>query len=376
MAIGTAAAIVGSAAIGAVASSRAAKKGADAAENAAAVQAEATREATQLQREIFEQTRADAAPYRAAGGAALSRLASAFGLVPTTRQVEVARAAGPTRGTGLERVESFEDAVLAAGGTPAMAAAILPQNRAAFLAYSPERRRQALETMHWPSVGVYDQLGPVKRQPAAEAPLTSPATEPLPQYADITTLEPRGPDPLEHSQQQVAQIAAGFTKSPGYDFRLKEGESRLLNAARARGMSLSGGALKEVQRFGEGLAADEFSSFMSRGLAAFGDYNNRLAALAGVGQTAAQAGQVAGQNFANSTGNILMQGGANQANARLAGGAIQAGAIGNIGNIAQNAVGNYQLAQLLSQGQVGGAAITGTAGPSRLAGGNPQFMPF
>ena len=71
MAIGTAAAILGSAALGAVASRGAAKTQASAADRAA-----------ELQRSQFEQTREDQAPYRQAGYNALAEMQRTAGNVP------------------------------------------------------------------------------------------------------------------------------------------------------------------------------------------------------------------------------------------------------------------------------------------------------
>lgn len=60
-----------------------AKKGADASEKAADQQAQAAREALALQQRMFEQTRADLAPYREQGGQGLTALTALLGL-PTS----------------------------------------------------------------------------------------------------------------------------------------------------------------------------------------------------------------------------------------------------------------------------------------------------
>jgi hypothetical protein len=83
-----------------------------------------------------------------------------------------------------------------------------------------------------------------------------------------------------------------FTTSPGYDFRLSEGVKAAERSASARGLLKSGAAMKGIQRYGEGLAAAEY-----------GDWWNRNAGLAGVGQQATgsttQAGQFATSNINN-----------------------------------------------------------------------------
>ena len=69
---------------------------------------------------------------------------------------------------------------------------------------------------------------------------------------------------------------SAFYKSPGYDFRFQEGVRAIDRSASAKGMLMSGGLQRELVRYGQGVASSEF-----------GNYANRLASLAGVGQTAA-----------------------------------------------------------------------------------------
>jgi hypothetical protein len=82
MAIGTAAAILGSAALGAAASRSASKTQSSAAAQAADVQKQVADQQTALQREMFERTREDQAPYRQAGYNALAEMQRTAGNVP------------------------------------------------------------------------------------------------------------------------------------------------------------------------------------------------------------------------------------------------------------------------------------------------------
>ena len=82
MAIGTAAAILGSAALGAAASRSASKTQSSAAAQAADVQKQVADQQTALQREMFERTREDQAPYRTAGYNALAEMQRTAGNVP------------------------------------------------------------------------------------------------------------------------------------------------------------------------------------------------------------------------------------------------------------------------------------------------------
>jgi hypothetical protein len=81
---------------------------------------------------------------------------------------------------------------------------------------------------------------------------------------------------------------SAFTASPGYQFRYNEGLRAIDRGAAARGLLGSGAAVKAEQRYGEGLAASEF-----------GDWWNRLAGVAGMGQSATAGTAAAGANAAN-----------------------------------------------------------------------------
>lgn len=91
---------------------------------------------------------------------------------------------------------------------------------------------------------------------------------------------------------------------PSYSFRLGEGMKALDRQAAARGGLISGGALKAAQRYGQDFASQEF-----------GNAYNRLAGLAGVGQTATNAMGANAANFGANAGNTMMAG----ANARASG---------------------------------------------------------
>lgn len=63
---------------------------------------------------------------------------------------------------------------------------------------------------------------------------------------------------------------SGFQADPGYQFRQEQGEQAINRAAAARGGRLSGRTLKELGRFNQGLASQEYQNFANRGLAARG----------------------------------------------------------------------------------------------------------
>ena len=113
-------------------------------------------------------------------------------------------------------------------------------------------------------------------------------------------------------------------QSPGYQFRLSQGQNSIQNLLASRGGLKSGGAMKALEQFAQGTASQEF-----------GNQVGYLQGLAGMGQNAAtsmgNAELFAGSNMANaSQQGILGQGMAN-ANRDAQMGNIIGGGMGQIG---------------------------------------------
>jgi len=105
-----------------------------------------------------------------------------------------------------------------------------------------------------------------------------------------------------------------FKQTPGYQFAFNEGQRALESSAAAQGGLFSGKAGKALTKYGQDYADTEY-----------GTHLNRLAGLAGVGQTATnQIGQF-GQSAATNAGNALQ----NAASARASGVQGSAQAWGN-----------------------------------------------
>lgn len=129
-----------------------------------------------------------------------------------------------------------------------------------------------------------------------------------------------------------------YTADPGYAFRLSEGNKALEASAAARGGVLSGGTLKALARYSQDAASQEYGAAYNRWSQNTTDRYNRLAAIAGVGQTATNSGIAAGANNqaaqAASTqaiaNNTLAAGNARASQYVATGNAI-GGAAGNIG---------------------------------------------
>lgn len=115
------------------------------------------------------------------------------------------------------------------------------------------------------------------------------------QREDFTPWREAGQRGLSRLEQLVN---VPFEESPGYNFRFNEGVRALDRAAAARGMLGSGARLRALQRYGQGIASDEYANYM-----------NRLAALAGIGQTATAQGAAAAVPLAQSALQAGMQAG-------------------------------------------------------------------
>ncbi len=140
---------------------------------------------------------------------------------------------------------------------------------------------------------------------------------------------------------------------PGFQFRLQQGQQALENSAAARGGLLSGGTAKALERYAQDYSSNEYQNVFNRSLTDYQQaYNqfqqsqanqfNRLAAIAGIGQTSAGQLNSASAAAAQNTGNILLGSGAQigsdlmaAGNARASGYLNQANALnGTLGNLA------------------------------------------
>ena len=117
-----------------------------------------------------------------------------------------------------------------------------------------------------------------------------------------------------------------FEASPGYQFRLEEGQKALERSAAAKGTLLSGGTLKAATRYGQDYATNDYDNFLRR-------YYNRLTpyqSLAGVGQTAV------GQSYENQPN--YMTWAAQQGNAAVQAGNAKAQGYANMSNAFTGAI--------------------------------------
>lgn len=147
------------------------------------------------------------------------------------------------------------------------------------------------------------------------------------------------PGSSEYDPATFGELNRNFTpedflagKDPGYEFRMAEGQKALERSAAARGGLFSGRAMKDISRFGQDYASNEFANAFNRfEINRTGKYN-RYAGLAGLGQTSA--GQIAnlGAQYAGSNADILIGGATSAAASRASGANALAGGIaGGVG---------------------------------------------
>jgi len=132
-----------------------------------------------------------------------------------------------------------------------------------------------------------------------------------------------------------------FQADPGYQFRMSEGLKALERSASARGLLQSGGTLKDITRFGQDAASQEYQNAFQRYLTQREAAMEPYRYLTGIGQAAA-AGQAAnvGEGM-TALGNIKSAGIMGQANAFT-------NTLSNISGLATDAAdayGQYQAAQ-------------------------------
>lgn len=143
---------------------------------------------------------------------------------------------------------------------------------------------------------------------------------------------------------------ATYRNDPGYQFGLEEGVRTADRSAAAAGTLNSGGTLKALTRYGQGYA-DQFG--YQRVKADQNDRWNRLAGLAGVGQTATTATASLGANAAGQ----IQSGLNNVANSRLQQGNARASGYANMAQGMNNALSSVNSALTLNK-------VLGSANPS------------
>lgn len=115
-----------------------------------------------------------------------------------------------------------------------------------------------------------------------------------------------------------------FQKSPGYQFRLDQGKKALERSQASRGNLLSGGALKELEQYSQGIASDEYGSYL-----------NQLSSLFGAGQTASMNAAQIQAGGGGALANLTLAQNSGQQNQNFS------NIFGTVANVASMGIGNY-----------------------------------
>ena len=137
-----------------------------------------------------------------------------------------------------------------------------------------------------------------------------------------------GPDYVTAAYQNLPSQAGAMTqaeleKTPGYQFTLSQGLKSTQAANAAKGLGVSGAALKGAATYATGLADSTYANRFNEAQQSFTDYINlntaqqgnltnqfnRLNALTSTGENAAAQTGVQGTSLANAAGNYLSQSG-------------------------------------------------------------------
>lgn len=304
--------------IGAGASGDAAETQADAATAAAQLQYKASQEALALQKQMWEASQTQQQPWLEAGRAGLSGLLGGMGLGTLSQQTTTPVDPYATERTNYQTsVDQLKQRI----------------NQPGISLRERENLREEL-------LAAERRLEQLPRAPGAETNwAVTPGDATATGYGDL----------MKNFSQE------DFIKDPGYDFRMQEGMNALNQSAAAKGMPFGGAAAKAAIQYGQNLGSNEYSNAYNRFVQDQTNRYNKLASLAGLGQTTAQNLSASGSNYAANAGNILTNSASSQgdyltqaANARASGYVGGANAWGNaLSGIGNNLSSYYLLNQLL-----------------------------
>lgn len=259
---------------------------AKAAEKAAKVQAEAAEKALDLQKYMYDTSRTDMMPWLTAGSTALDELMFELGLAPASSGSSGGQQGGTGMASWLSGMEGSGTGSFGGNGIK------FSGNTDSPLA---QRIMAGFNTMGGGSG-----------------------------FPGFNSL--RGGTNGAANAAPAAARQSKFMATPGYQFRVSEGERGVLNSLSSLGVKNSGKALKSLESFRQGLAAEEY-----------GTYLDRLAGIAGAGRAQSNSMGSMSADAANSMAGSINNAGAARASgyigsAKAMGAGIESG-FNTLGNI-------------------------------------------
>ena len=292
MAIGTTAAILGSAVIGAGASAIGASKNSKAINSATQAQTDSNAQSLALQEQIYGENKQALSPFQQTGVAATGQINALLGLQPAQQQ--------PIQ---QQQPQSLQSLYSAFYGEPAynLGPFVSGANPNEGTDFNPYGRSNALGMFGINSNGIPQgglNLFGTQQQPTV-------------------------------TQQPSANDAfANYRNSTGYQFRVNEGNRAINSGYAGAGTLQSGAAMKGIADFGQNIASQEFGNYL-------GALQGQQAL--GAGAAGAQAGVAT--NFANTVTGINQNNANALANAAVAKANNSNALVGSIGGLASGVLG-------------------------------------
>jgi len=302
-----------------------------AAEDAAGMQAAATKESVAEQRRQYDQNRADLAPFRETGSSAIYKLSSLLGLGPRTSGGGAFRTRDQIRAelmankpmTGLVRADT--------GG--AIDEQYARENGLTYNANVFDPRTGQLGS--W---GNFNNSGEPSWSPAMQTvKLGAPADYNV--DSEVERIYGAQGDAVEDAD--YGSLLRKFSVQDFYDdpvtklglqFGLDQGNKSIQRLANARGVGRSGSTLKDLTKYVTDYIGTKAGDSYNRYVGDQTNIYNRLAGVAGTGQTAANQTAAYGTNMANNVSNLTSSLGNARGAASIAQGNAYSGAANSIGN--------------------------------------------
>lgn len=296
-----AAAIIGAGVAGGAISASASK-------SAANTQAGSAREATQAQRDMFNTTVGQNAPFREAGVGATSKLSELLGI----------------SSPNLTRQQVFDE---------------MEGNRLAQDGQTAYAGLSDADKKHWDS-----------------------------QIDDLYQRRLAAADPSQVGSNFGSLIKpfgmSNFQMDPGVQFQMQQGNQALMNSQAAKNGVLSGGALKDLMAYNQGMAGTGYQSAYERYMANKNLTLSSLMGVAGIGQNAASNTGNNAASMAGGISNTITGAGNAQAAGIMGAGNAMSGAVTSAGN-------GYALSRMMDTGGPTGT-VGGYTAPNGTVYNNPS----
>jgi hypothetical protein len=345
--------------------------GSEASSDAADAQVAAAQEATAAQKEMYYQTRSDLSPWRAIGGNAITYLAKLMGVSTedwsgTYDKTGAATTAATTSSTRPKLTDYVKKTTTGGTGTSATG----PDYDTAFKNWiktnvanqagwsdsdisSNETVKAAFDKYYSENYGSTG-TGTTSTEYDYDAYQTALDDYEAAQAAEESSISSSAlgksgtmvQNLLGLGDEGVEGITNTLSKLPGYQFQLEQGTKAVNSNAAAKGSYLSGGTLKALTEYGQGLGETSYRNYLNDVSGYRNTELNRLMSMAGLGQTSSTNSATGGSSYSSGISNSILSGG----NARASGYINSANALtGGMNSLSNSAM----LSSLLNGGSSG-----------------------